>query len=216
MRLITLFLVVLLTGGCNSAKKDKYPEKNFAQYNYRYEKLKYLLVPKSFFSHFPEKFHTPFFSQIILDEMAYYYSYVFATYNCDIEELKQLKKDLIKSNYKSYLTTDSTLLVVNNQDFALVKDRLKKGDVLVPYFNETLLSTKGDIDISDFYSSNTPTGLSSNFEIIIIENKSIYNSTESEKKILFRQMPAPKKYAFSRSICINLKSRYVIYWTIFL
>ncbi len=57
---------MLLIGGCHSAKKDKYPEKNFAQYNYRYEKLKYLLVPERFFSHFPEKFHAPFFSQIIL------------------------------------------------------------------------------------------------------------------------------------------------------
>ncbi len=118
--------------------------------------------------------------------------------------------------HRSYLATDSTLLVVKNQDFALVKDRLKKGDVLVPYFNERLLSTKGDIDISDFYSSNTSTGLSPNFEIIIIENKSIYNSTESEKESLFRQTPTPKENAFSRGICINFKSRYVIYWTIFL
>lgn len=61
MRLITLFLVVLLTGGCNSAKKDKYPEKNFAQYNYRYEKLKYLLVPKSFFLIFQKSFILHFF-----------------------------------------------------------------------------------------------------------------------------------------------------------
>lgn len=216
MKLITLLLVILSFGGCTSSKKGKYTEKDISQYNYRYEKYKDLLVPEHFFSHFPEKMYAPFFSQIIVDDMAKYSSYLFALYDCDIDALESLEKDLIESKDKSYLATDSTLLIVKDKEpYQRIKERLIRGEVLVPFFSEKILSTSGEIDIPDFYSSETPTGLSPNFQIFIIENKSIYNSTESEKTTIFQKIPSTKNEAFSRGICLNLKSRYVIYWTMF-
>lgn len=148
--------------------------------------------------------------------MAKYSSYLFALYDCDIDALESLEKDLIESKDKSYLATDSTLLIVKDKEpYQRIKERLIKGEVLVPFFSEKILSTSGEIDIPDFYSSETPTGLSPNFQIFMIENKSIYNSTESEKTTIFQKIPSTSNEAFSRGICLNLKSRYVIYWTMF-
>ena len=216
MRIIALIIIIFFLGGCSSTKKNKNPEESSSLYNYRYEKYKDLLVPKRFFSHFPDRMYAPFFSQIVVDDMAKYYSYLFALYSCDIDILRVVEQDLLKSKYESYLATDSALLVVKDSDsYSKIKEHLIKGDVLVPFFNEKILSPGENVNLPDFYSSETPTGLSSNFRIFIIENKSIYNSTESEKKNLFREIPTAKNEAFSRGICLNLKSCYVIYWTMF-
>lgn len=215
MKYTILILLVALIAGCNNLKKEKVQKEEISSYNYEYEKVKNYFSPQCFFSHFPTTLNSPFFYKIITDDMAISYSYVLTVYNCNSDSLKHLSEILRKTCIKSYLSTDSTMLIIKNgYSYQKVKTSIMEGQILVPFFYKDIISSEKN-DFLDFFSLKTPTGLSSNFEMFIIESKSVYNSTELEKTNIFGKLPRGHNKVYSRGICINLKSKYAIYWTIF-
>ncbi len=215
MRTTMLFLAVTLFIRCNNMKKERAHKEESFFYSFQYERVKKECVPKRFFSHLPVSVNTPFFFQAITDDMAKSYSYLLTLYDCNIDSLKFLELNLKESSLKSFSSTDSTMLILKEDySYRKIKEHIMEGGILVPFFNNEIVSSE-ETDLPDFFSSKTPVGLSSNFEIFIVETKSVYNSTESEKMNVFKELPIGHNEVYVQGVCINLKSEYVIYWTIF-
>lgn len=211
VRNVICIISVFLFWGCNNVKNE-----NWIPYaNFQYRKVKEELTPKKFFSHFPSYINSPFFFRMNTDDMSISYNYKLYNFSCKTDFLEQLMKKNSKKAIKRFLSTDSTMLVLKEGlSYQSIRDRIVQGDMLIPFFQKEDVIDE-DVDLPDLFSMQTTCGLSPNFEIFIIDGGANYNPNITEKTNLFQQLPRSHNEAYSQGVCINLKSGYVIYWTLF-
>lgn len=217
MKYIILIIVSIFIIGCNSNTKGLAPPKGErvpinSQF---YKEGRDKLIPEECFSHFPVSVSSPYLLQESTDDMASAYSYMLYTYGCNTDTLEYLRQHLKTIVIRSYSSTDSTMLILKkNYNYQAIKERIIRGEALIPYFEEEDISNE-NIKLPDFFSSETISGLSPGFEIFVIESESIYHAKETKREDVFKQLPRTKNEVYSRGICLNMKYKYAIFWTIF-
>lgn len=213
MRWILISIIIFLTlSGCGNKSKEFI---NRAYINKGYHEFKNKFIPEIMFSHFPKNVYSPYFIQKNTDDMAISYNYKLYNYDCNINSIVRLKELLEKTHV---CIADSEISVIRESvDFRNIKDQIINGKKPVLYFEkQDLPSSLENSELSDYFSSETLCGLSPDFEIFVIDSQSVYNLKDGDDKTIFNLLPRTKNEVYSKGICISMKKKCIIYWTLFM
>lgn len=224
MKTILFTIVILILANCSNPQ-PKLLKELVNEQNKRYEDDKnQFFMPKEIFAHFPDKIKESYPAKLMisLDDQhnAYQYFILMSFYNNE-KFFKKNEEIAKKTAQKKIMPTDTTqYFIVPTVPYYTIEN-LFKNKVPIPNFKfaECLVEGSGDsavdsLVIERFFSETLPCGLTTDYEIYVIDNQNEYKTFSEKYKTIFTALPKTANTGFSRGICINRKENIIIFWTI--
>lgn len=213
---IVIFLFVVLLFACGE-KKGSFEKWRIEEATLSYkEQLRRIDFPKETIDDFPDSIkHLPVKMYTHLDPEFSSQSILFFEYF-----VSKHAQDVVQNSLAKYSASNDSLLVIENHRIGTFTKRYKSyrdfdislGYYPIPFFKkEEYNHTEDVVYTEDVYSDSTVSGLSEDFIIYILNSKpGIY--LENLKPLVY--MPNGWENGYSKGVCINIKKKVVIYWTL--
>lgn len=214
LRVIVSFISVAITTLSGCAQKN---DKHIIYLNKKYQEVMQLKeIPLNITSHFPKNITNQ------ADEFGYdlegYPPYIILlSGGYDSVSINKIEKEIKKIAVKQYSVTDQNLLVILKDDkWEDIVERLQKGEIITPDFKETHQSLNSNNSFEKIYSNTTKNGLADEFVVYIIDSKSRFVNPSQEDLQVLDSLPRNNNDVYSQGVCISKKNGVIIYWTIFI
>ena len=221
MKKNVFIIIALLLASCSSSQ-PKYLKLLVEEHNKSYQEIKKkYFIPQEIFAHFPNKIleSYPVASTISLEDIPYRYFFLITLNNNKsfFDKTEKLAKELAIKTFSANDTMQ--YYVIQSNSFYYKMQDLLLNSVPIPDFRfgsdfVNDCDTIGKRMIFDLYfSDNFLCGLTTDYNIYIIDNQNEYKTFSDKYKDIFASLPRTKNTGFSRGMCINKKLNIIIFWT---
>lgn len=209
-------LFITLSCSTQTKKNVEMNEINIKIANEKYEEdKKIFFIPKSIFNHFPSSIENlPVRFYVEREDNSLIQSVIMCSYKNDNIITDKLRLALDETGVKKYSSIDTNLYVIKKTcNYEDIQANILKKKIAIPYFEKENLIVDDLKPINEIFPMDNKNGLSSKFDIYIIDSKSKYTKDNNIVPVI-DSLPKTHRDGFSRGICINSSEGIIIYWTV--